>query len=113
MSNKSNLKSEWDFAKEVLQSCTDLRHVCLRVEGIAPPTFLPNLLPAAASNHLLSIKITLASDAFTAEALDQALALPAFRNLRSFSLASFLYQSWLTPEIRARMPLASARGILE
>jgi hypothetical protein len=67
-----------------------------------------------ASNNLLTVEIILPQYnlEFPAEALDIALALPAFRNLRSFSLHGATYRSLLTAEVRARMPLANAREIL-
>jgi hypothetical protein len=104
------------FAKQFLQCCTDLRHLSInffKFGGEVVPTFLIDLLSAASSNKLLSIKITLLPHEFAAEALDQALKLPPFCNLRSFSLEGGRDRSLFTPEIRARMPLANARGILE
>ena len=87
--------------------------------GEAPPTFLIDILSTVASKNLLSIKIRapsikiiLPTDEFVA-ALDRTLTLPPFRNLGSFSLENYEPQSLLRAEIRARMPQASARGILE
>jgi hypothetical protein len=104
--------------KQVLQRCTDLRRLSITVWGLVAPTFVIDVLGTATSNNLLSIRINLGSNNgfSSAEDLDQALAHPRFCALRSISLVGigpYEYQSLFTPEIRARMPLASARGIFE
>jgi hypothetical protein len=101
------------FEQVALQACTGLRHLYIFSYIQTPSSYPVDILSAVTSNNMLTIKISSPAEEFNPEALDQALALPPFRNLRSVSLGTRTSESLFTPEIRARMPLASARGILE
>ncbi|KAJ6501779.1 hypothetical protein DFH09DRAFT_298370 [Mycena vulgaris] len=103
------------FERVALESCTTLRHLTLFLDDVWQPLTHPiDLLSAVASNELLTINLTLHTAKFDTQALDAVIARPRFRNLRSFLFYDGSESGTLfTPDVRARMPLASARGILQ
>jgi hypothetical protein len=85
------LFSEVDSAeRRAIQSCTSLRHLSIVSDASHDllPTHLIDLLSVVSSKDLITIDITITKDAevVDAENLDQVLARPKFRNLRSFML---------------------------
>ncbi|KAJ7160582.1 hypothetical protein C8R43DRAFT_341841 [Mycena crocata] len=100
--------------QRALQHCTSLRHLCIFSHiWTRSPTYIVDVLSATVSEQLETIRIETANtDVFAAAAVDQALAHPRFRSLRSFSLFGD-DESSITDEVHAAMPLASARGILQ
>jgi hypothetical protein len=102
------------LAQRALRCCIHLRHFSIHVFGDQPPTYLVDLFSVATSSDLQSIKIVLhASHEVAAEELDQVLAHPRFSGLCDLSVIIRCGRAttFLTSEVRARMPLASARGI--
>ncbi|KAJ7466781.1 hypothetical protein B0H11DRAFT_2197461 [Mycena galericulata] len=112
------------FEKLALQYCTNLQHISIKSYNLHPYTYLVELLPSAASNDLITIDIACfinnmgieleEEDGTVARALDEILADTRFRNLQRFSVTDVGdRESLFTPELRARMPLSSSRGILQ
>ncbi|KAJ7466764.1 hypothetical protein B0H11DRAFT_1921661 [Mycena galericulata] len=113
------------FEKLALQYCTNLRHISNTSYNFHSYTYLVEFLLTAASNDLITIDITCfvnnmgieleEEDGVAARALDDILVDPRFRNLERFSVVSVDRESvfTFTPELRARMPLSSSRGILQ
>ncbi|KAJ7160577.1 hypothetical protein C8R43DRAFT_1233788 [Mycena crocata] len=106
--------SHTGLEQRALQHCTSLRHLCIFSHiWTRSPTYIVDVLSATVSDQLETIRVETANtDVFSAAAVDQALAHPRFRSLRSFSLFGD-DESSITDEVHAAMPLASARGILQ
>ncbi|KAJ7106438.1 hypothetical protein C8R43DRAFT_963406 [Mycena crocata] len=102
------------FEQRALRYSSNLRHLSIFSHAWDhPSTYILDLLSAASSSKFETIKIeaTHMPD-FSAAALDQSLAIPQFRNLRSFALRTGT-ATFSRPALQAAMPLATARGILQ
>jgi hypothetical protein len=122
MPNETKSLIPGSFGKHALQYCTDLRRFSIMFEVEEGTLSVPiDLLSTASSGNLLSISMMLYQRAVpevpgvAAEELDQLLARPRFGSLRSLSVLVNGYppETLFTWEVRLRMPLANARGILE
>ncbi|KAJ7726564.1 hypothetical protein DFH07DRAFT_1000760 [Mycena maculata] len=106
----------------ILKHATLLQHLDLYRQPISE---VPNILSTLPSSHLRTVIICVQPVGFSRihfdsvpyALIDEALADPRFRSLEMFSLEEYLFiddtnVSMISPQAKALMPLAAARGIL-
>ncbi|KAJ7115317.1 hypothetical protein C8R44DRAFT_880627 [Mycena epipterygia] len=111
-----------DIAFEVsrmVQYCCELRDLTLKTgQGASDiPTFLGTISSSRLATLRVSVGGVEVDEVLPWNLIDQALANPQFHALESFSLlrasGTWVNIFLINPELKSRMPLANARGILD